>query len=110
MYNSNENYPFGRPAREEEEPLDPSQLLHQSEELTIDRIEAKERRAEKRYFSAFRLMIGCMAMLGIIYLIDTFVSIAFGVVSETTEGIIEIIKTMIFTLSGYLFAKKENND
>lgn len=30
--------------------------------------------------------------------------------SEVTNSIIEIVKTLLFTLSGYLFARKENGD
>ena len=43
-------------------------------------------------------------------MIDTIAIIAFGKVSETTNAVIEIIKTLLFTLSGYLFARKENGD
>lgn len=99
----------GRPEEEIEEPIESNQSLDIS--LNTDYLEDKEKdRKEKRYFSAFKLIIGCLAFLGIIFLIDTIVTIAFGKTSETTNSIIEIIKTLLFTLSGYLFARKENGD
>ena len=77
----------------------------------IKKLEEKDKdRKEKRYFSAFKLIVGCLVFLGIIYIIDTIVTIAFGKTSDATNSIIEIIKTLLFTLSGYLFARKENGD
>lgn len=99
----------GRPEEEIEEPIESNQSLDIS--LNTDYLEDKEKdRKEKRYFSAFKLIIGCLVFLGIIFVIDTIVTIAFGKTSETTNSIIEIIKTLLFTLSGYLFARKENGD
>ena len=99
----------GRPEEEIEEPIERNQSLDIS--LNTDYLEDKEKdRKEKRYFSAFKLIIGCLVFLGIIFVIDTIVTIAFEKTSETTNSIIEIIKTLLFTLSGYLFARKENGD
>ena len=99
----------GRPEEEIEEPIESNQSLDIS--LNTDYLEDKEKdRKEKRYFSAFKLIIGCLVFLGITFVIDTIVTIAFGKTSETTNSIIEIIKTLLFTLSGYLFARKENGD
>lgn len=99
----------GRPEEEIEEPIESNQSLDIS--LNTDYLEDKEKdRKEKRYFSAFKLIIGCLVFLGIIFVIDTIVTIAFEKTSETTNSIIEIIKTLLFTLSGYLFARKENGD
>ena len=90
----------GRPEEEIEEPIEAGQSLDVG--INTDYLEDKEKdRKEKRYFSAFKL---------IIFVIDTIVTIAFGKTSETTNSIIEIIKTLLFTLSGYLFARKENGD
>ena len=77
----------------------------------LEKDEKDKDRKEKRYFSAFRLIIGCLVFLGIIYLIDVIMS-AFlkREITEITGSIIEIIKTLLFTLSGYLFARKENGD
>lgn len=48
-------------------------------------------------------------MLGIIYLIDVGMTAWLkGESSAITTDIIEIVKTLLFTLSGYLFAKREN--
>lgn len=104
-----ENFLYGRPNEEIDEPLDSTQI--EDSELEAKRLEDKEReRKEKRYFSAFRLIVGCLIFLGLIFAIDTVVTIAWGKTSETTNSIIEIIKTLLFTLSGYLFARKENGD
>lgn len=104
-----EDFLFGMPTEEVDEPLDGAP--HVDDELEARKLEEKDKeRKEKRYFSAFKLIVGCLVFLGIIFLIDTFVSIAFGKTSELTNSIIEIIKTLLFTLSGYLFARKENGD
>lgn len=47
-------------------------------------------------------------MLGCIYIFDTIAMVVLkNEPSSITEEIIEIVKTLLFTLSGYLFAKKE---
>lgn len=104
-----ENFLYGKPQKEIDEPLDDK--INIEEELDTVSIKEKDKeRKEKRYFSAFKLIIGCLVFLGLIYLIDTFVTIAFGTVSDVTNSIIEIVKTLLFALSGYLFARKENGD
>ena len=104
-----ENFLYGKPQKEIDEPLDDKGNIE--EELDTVSIKEKDKeRKEKRYFSAFKLIIGCLVFLGLIYLIDTIAMIAFGTVSDTTNSIIEIVKTLLFTLSGYLFARKENGD
>lgn len=111
MSQPNDDFLFGAPTREEEEPLDPSQL-NQIDPLTAVKLKIDnndKRRKDKKYFSAFRLIVGCLVMLGIIYLLDVFImAILKHEPSAITDEIIEIIKTLLFTLSGYLFAKKEN--
>ena len=105
----NEDYLYGTPNEEVDEPLDSWPCV--DDELEVRRIEEKDKeRKEKRYFSAFKLIVGCLIFLGIIFLIDTIVTIAFGKTSKLTNSIIEIIKTLLFTLSGYLFARKENGN
>ena len=98
---------------EEEEPFSNQPQAQVEENITtqkVDKEESKAKRVEKRYFSAFRLIVGCLIFLGVIYFFDSIFSIKYDKVSSTTEGIIEIVKTLLFTLSGYLFARKENND
>lgn len=105
----NEDFLFGMPTEEVDEPLDDAPRV--DDELEARKLDEKDKeRKEKRYFSAFKLIVGCLVFLGLIFLIDTIVSIAFGKTSELTNSIIEIIKTLLFTLSGYLFARKENGD
>ncbi len=105
----NEDFLFGMPTEEVDEPLDGAPRV--DDELEARKLDEKDKeRKEKRYFSAFKLIVGCLVFLGLIFLIDTIVSIAFGKTSELTNSIIEIIKTLLFTLSGYLFARKENGD
>lgn len=105
----NEDFLFGMPTEEVDEPLDDAPRV--DDELEARKLDEKDKeRREKRYFSAFKLIIGCLVFLGLIFFIDTVVSIAFGKTSELTNSIVEIIKTLLFTLSGYLFARKENGD
>lgn len=105
----NEDFLYGTPNEEVDEPLDDAPLV--DNDLEVRKLVEKDKeRREKRYFSAFRLIVGCLVFLGVIFLIDTVVIIKFGKTSEITNSIIEIIKTLLFTLSGYLFAKKENGD
>lgn len=107
--NTDEDFLYGKPTEEIDEPLDDSPEI--DEDLKAKRLAEKDKdRKEKRYFSAFKLIVGCLAFLGIIFIIDTVATILFGKTSETTNSIIEVIKTLLFTLSGYLFARKENGD
>ena len=103
---------FGAPIKEEDEPLDPAQL-EQIDPLTKKKLEIEDnekKRKDKRYFSAFKLIVGCLVMLGIIYVVDTVAMIALKQeTSSITKDIIEIVKTLLFTLSGYLFAKRESS-
>lgn len=104
-----EDFLYGMPTEEIDEPLDNEPLV--DDELEARKLDEKDKdRKDKRYFSAFKLIIGCLIFLGLIFLIDTIVSIVYGKTSEITNSIIEIIKTLLFTLSGYLFARKENGD
>jgi hypothetical protein len=106
---TDEDFLFGKPVEEVDEPLDTAPSVDIN--LEVKKLEEKDKdRKEKRYFSAFKLIVGCLVFLGIIYIIDTIVTIAFGKTSDATNSIIEIIKTLLFTLSGYLFARKENGD
>ena len=107
--NTDEDFLYGKPTEEIDEPLDDSPEI--DEDLKAKRLAEKDKdRKEKRYFSAFKLIVGCLVFLGIIFIIDTVATILFGKTSETTNPIIEVIKTLLFTLSGYLFARKENGD
>lgn len=108
-----EDYEFlyGTAETEEEEPLENTASTDRLEEFKLQAEEKEKQRKDRRYFSAFRLIVGCLIFLSIIYIIETIAS-AFLLkdVSHVTDGIIEIIKTLLFTLSGYLFARKENGD
>lgn len=111
-----ENFLYGNPTEEIDEPLDDESLVDKPkidnalEAKRLDREEKDKERKERRYFSAFRLIVGCLIFLGYVFVVDTIAIIAFGKTSETTNAIIEIVKTLLFTLSGYLFARKENGD
>lgn len=82
--------------------------------LKIIQTEEKSRKEEhkrKQYYKAFNLIVGCLILLGVVYLVDVVMNaVISGRPSTITESIIEIIKTLLFTLSGYLFAKKDNGD
>lgn len=108
---------FGRATKEEDEPLC---LDYKAEEcgagctgdLEAQKLKMKvdeNERQEKRYFNAVKIFIICLAFLGIVYAIDVLAS-AFlkKELSSLTDGVTEIIKTLLFSLSGYLFARNDN--
>ena len=107
-------FQFGTPRQEIDEPLHFSREGKTSETLLTQKLEIAEKdkdRKDKRYYSAFKLIIGCLIFLGCIYVIDVIMSAWMNKdMSSVTDGIIEIVKTLLFTLSGYLFARKENGD
>lgn len=113
---TNERFEFeGEPPTEEiDVPLNFLNSDLTGDSLDVKRIEVAEKdkeRKERRYFSAFKLIVGCLIFLGCIYMIDVIVSaILKHDLTTITTDIIEIIKTLLFTLSGYLFARKENGD
>lgn len=89
----------GKPKREEVSPL----------ELATE--EKEKQRQQARYFSAFKLVIGCLVFLGIIYVLQLWSLWSDkSKVVQISKEIIEIIKTLLYTLSGYLFARHENKD
>lgn len=107
-------FQFGTPKQEIDEPLDFSGRPSIPDQLTTKKLEIAEKdkdRKEKRYFTAFKLIVGCLIFLGIIYIVEIFTgAIMKEDPSRFTDEIIEIIKTLLFTLSGYLFARKENGE
>lgn len=74
------------------------------------REEKDKERKEKRSYSAFNLILYCLGGLLVIYTIDIWIDINFNKTSQFTKDIIEIIKTLLFTLSGYLFARKSDEN
>ena len=104
-------FKFGMPRVEEDEPLENMSPREPLDPQKIAIQEKDKERRERRYFSAFRLIVGCLIFLGLIYVIDV---VDMGILkkgpSSITKDIIEIIKTLLFTLSGYLFARKQNGD
>ena len=113
MLQSHDDFLFGAPIKEEDEPLDPSQMK-QIDPLTAVKLKIDNKdkeRKDKRYYTAFRLIIGCLIMLGVIFFVDVItMAILKKEMSTITGDIIEIVKTLLFTLSGYLFAKRENSE
>ncbi|MCQ5097545.1 hypothetical protein NE673_26155 [Blautia producta] len=107
-----EDFLYGKPKEEIDEPLDDTVAVEDNLKLhRLDTEEKDKERKEKRYFSAFRLIVGCLVFLGLIFLVDVVCSVAIkGELSEITNSIVEIVKTLLFTLSGYLFARRENGD
>lgn len=112
MMDSNEDFLYGKATSEIDEPLEKSGNIEKDlETVRLESEEKEKERKEKRYFSAFKLIVGCLIFLGLIYVIDVLCSVFLrGELSELTNSIVEIIKTLLFTLSGYLFARKENGD
>lgn len=73
---NNEDFLYGRPNEEIDEPLDNSVKNEDDlEQKKLDKEEKANERKEKRYFSAFKLIVGCLIFLGIIYLIDVICSL-----------------------------------
>lgn len=58
--------------------------------------------------SGINLILYCLLFLLFIFVVDSITTIFCGVSSKTTNSIIEIIKALLFSLSGYLFARNEN--
>ena len=107
-------FKFGTPKREIDEPLQlagENKSVEKLSAIELDIAEKDKDRKDKRYYSAFKLIVGCLIFLGCIYILDVIMSAWIKEdLSSVTDGIIEIIKTLLFTLSGYLFARKENGD
>lgn len=64
MSQTDDDFLFGRPLKEEEEPLDETQL-NRMDPLLVKQLEIGERdkkRKDKRYFSAFKLIVGCLVI------------------------------------------------
>lgn len=121
MNENDENSLYGKATKEEDEPISPFDLWMKftdnkkevkEEDLETQRLkieEKKEERNEKRYFNAVKIFIGCLVFLGAVYGLDVIVNgFIKGEVSSMTDGVVEIIKTLLFTLSGYLFARNDN--
>lgn len=101
-------FKFETPKQEVEKPLKPSAEL---ETQKLDIAEKDKDRREKRYFSAMKLIVGCLAFLGLIYISEVVAKILGTTTSsDITNGVLETVKTLLFTLSGYLFARKESGD
>lgn len=111
MAEHDDNFLYGKPIAEIDEPID-GHKDNVDEDLTTAKLQEKDKeRKEKRYFSAFKLFVGCLVFLGIVYLFDVIASALLqGELSSITGSVVEVIKTLLFTLSGYLFARKENGD
>ena len=61
--NTDEDFLYGKPTEEIDEPLDDSPEI--DEDLKAKRLAEKDKdRKEKRYFSAFKLIVGCLAFFG----------------------------------------------
>lgn len=98
------------PKQELDEPFDFGILSDKMSTQELATREKDKERKEKRYFSAFWLIIGCLIFLAVIYGVEVFASYKLeNGLSAHTDGIIEIIKTLLFTLSGYLFGRKSNS-
>ena len=60
--NTDEDFLYGKPTEEIDEPLDDSPEI--DEDLKAKRLAEKDKdRKEKRYFSAFKLIGGCLVFL-----------------------------------------------
>lgn len=112
MNDNDQDYLYGKAETEEDEPLNsPKEMVDRLEERKLEAAEKDKERKEKRYFTAFNLIEVCLAILVFIYVIETYLNFKSGIGDgNISNNVVEIIKTLLFTLSGYLFAKKETND
>lgn len=116
MNQNDQNYLYGQAETEEDQPLDHTEEQYRDsqdrlEELKLEVAEKDKDRKEKRYFTAFNLIEVCLGILVFIYISESFLEFKAGMkTGEIANSVTEIIKTLLFTLSGYLFAKKENGD
>lgn len=108
---------YGRATREEDEPIDITCATGNcdncsAKDLEVQKLKMQEKedqRQDNRYFNAVKIFIGCLIFLGLVYGIDVIASgVLKGDLSAITDGVVEIIKTLLFSLSGYLFARNEN--
>ena len=63
-------FPFGKAETGEDSPIE-EKTVDNSLTPEVLRQEKKAERKEKRYFSAFKLIVGCLVFLGIIYFMDS---------------------------------------
>lgn len=75
----------------------------------IDSKETNKRGAEslipnaKQYVIGSKIFIMCLCFMFIIYVVNIFTG------GEYTETILETLKTLCFTISGYLFGRSKTN-
>lgn len=112
MNDNDQDYLYGKAETEEDEPINPpKEMMDRLEERKLEAAEKDKDRKEKRYFTAFNLIEVCLGILVFIYVMETYLKFKSGIGEDNiANNVVEIIKTLLFTLSGYLFAKKENND
>lgn len=114
LKNEEENFLYGIAEKELDEPIPEITKVQGKDALDLIKIKQKEKKAvrkERRYYKAYNLIIGCLIMLGVIYVVDTSINVVLNKsASPLTEGLTEIIKTLLFTLSGYLFARESNRE
>ena len=111
---SDDNFPFGKPTQEIDEPLDTSPCGNnidysvETTSLTPQEIvkERDKERNERRYYKAFNLIIICLALIIFIYVFDNIVYVITNKTNQNFSSIIEVLKALLYSLTGYLFASK----
>ncbi len=106
-----ENYLYGKAEREEDQPIDrlPAEQGKEKQDKLND--EKSRDRGWQRFTRSFDLIYHCLGVLVLIYILESLFKLLPGWKSDgTANSIIEIVKTLLFTLSGYLFAKKSDEE
>jgi len=89
----------------------PGDYFLKDDSLEIKRLEVAEERKEKRHVRAFRLIYFCLFGILVIYLIDIVITALFeDGIAKYSSSIFEILKALLFTLTGYLFGSKASDE
>lgn len=112
--NLDEDFPFGKPISEEDMPIDnylPDDLddfvstrLLKYDDYLADR---DKNRDDRKYFKAYNLIYVCLFALICVYSFDYILLGFTGIVNTNAQSIIEALKALLFSLSGYLFAERQ---
>lgn len=109
------DFPFGKPISEEDIPIDRSYFGDYKDDFVgttqlkyEDALAERERkRDEKKYFKAYSLIYVCIGALIFVFVFDYIVLGITKTVNSNAENIIEALKALLFSLSGYLFAERQ---
>lgn len=107
------DFPFGEPKSQEDEPienLNSNEGYVRTQELSPQQIKEKDKdRNDKKYFKAYDLIKICLIFLAMLSIFDYTM---LGITNRSNSNmstVFEILKALLYTLSGYLFAERKND-